>query len=212
MTRSNLLLTKLETIGLKKNCPLEVNLSTSVYPVKLAHVLQSVLGTRDQLTIQSNGLGQKETLLSKIASPHTDDLTETKCYHHSRKENVILLTSSVYEQESGERPRLGLVGDVEIVEALAGLPVGFGVSDEADHGAAVLGDTEVANGALVGALEVIRHCHLEAVLLHHEPPVAAAQQERCPHQKPQHRAGGSEPHAPIHCRTLQLGKNSWVLD
>jgi len=70
----------------------------------------------------------------------------------------------------GNAPRLGLVGDVEIVEALAGLPVGLGVGDEADHGAAVLGDAEVANGALVGALEVIRRRHLEAVLLHQNLP------------------------------------------
>jgi hypothetical protein len=81
------------------------------------------------------------------------------------------VTSAVDEDEDGSSPSLlGLERDVELVEALARLPVGLGVLDPSVQGAPVLRHPEVADGALVLALELVGGGHLEAVLLHHEPP------------------------------------------
>jgi len=81
----------------------------------------------------------------------------------------VKVTSAVDEDEDGSSPGLlGLERDVELVEALARLPVGLGVLDPSVQGAPVLRHPEVADGALVLALELVGGRHLDAVLLHQE--------------------------------------------
>jgi hypothetical protein len=82
----------------------------------------------------------------------------------------VIRTSAIDENEVGASPcGLGLEGDVELVEGLARLPVGLGVLDPSLQGAPVLRHPEVADGALMLALEAFGGGHLQAVLLHHEP-------------------------------------------
>jgi hypothetical protein len=132
-------------------------------------------------------------------------------------------TSAVDEDEVGASPGgFGLEGGVE---APARLLVGRGVLNPAVQGAPVLRHPEVADGALVLALEVLGGGHLQAVLLHHEPrrrDVQRHHQEQRPPRWPPHPARGPIRAPPIRpgrkrrpglsapCRPAQGGSTSKV--
>jgi hypothetical protein len=106
----------------------------------------------------------------------------------------LKVTSAVDEDEGGSSP--GLLGLERDVEALARLPVGLWVLDQSVQGAPVLRHPEVADGALVLALELVGGRHLDAVLLHHEPPRRRVRQRE--HHHDQQRQPRVPPHhAPL---------------